>query len=84
MISHVARALALALRLFGNIIAGEILLAIMSYLVPVLVPAVFLAFELFVGIVQALIFTLLTLAFMTLATEHEAAHHQAAGDSGHH
>jgi len=84
VISHVARALALALRLFGNIIAGEILLAIMSYLVPVLVPAVFLAFELFVGIVQALIFTLLTLAFMTLATEHEAAHHQAAGDSGHH
>jgi F-type H+-transporting ATPase subunit a len=84
VISHVARAVALALRLFGNILAGEILLAIMSALVPIVIPALFLGFELFVGLVQALIFTLLTLAFMTLATEHEAVEHLAEGEPAHH
>jgi F-type H+-transporting ATPase subunit a len=83
VISHVARSVALALRLFGNILAGEILLAIMSSLVPILLPALFLGFELFVGLVQALIFTLLTLAFMTLATQHEELHHEAAAAGQH-
>src|SRR5437764_769879 len=78
VVSHVARSVALALRLFGNILAGEILLAIMSSLVPLLIPALFLGFELFVGLVQALIFSLLTLAFMTLATQHEELQHEAA------
>lgn len=84
IISHVARSVALALRLFGNILAGEILLGIMSALVPLLIPALFMGFELFVGLVQALIFTLLTLAFMTLATEHEAAHHAVEREPAHH
>lgn len=79
VISHVARPVALALRLFGNILAGEILLGVMSSLAPIIVPALFLAFEMFVGIVQALIFTLLTLAFLTLSTEHERAHHGEEG-----
>ncbi len=83
IISHVARSVALALRLFGNILAGEILLAVMAGLVPLLIPALFLGFELFVGLVQALIFTLLTLAFMTLATEHETTHHKAADEASH-
>jgi len=82
IISHIARSVALALRLFGNILAGEILLAIMSSLVKPLIPAAFMGFELFVGLVQALIFTLLTLAFMTLATEHGA--HQEAEGAAHH
>lgn len=75
IVSHIARPVALALRLFGNILAGEVLLGVMSRLVPVVVPALFLAFEMFVGIVQALIFALLTLAFLTLSTEHEAGAH---------
>jgi len=84
IISHIARSVALALRLFGNILAGEILLTIMSGLVPIAVPIVFLGLELFVGMIQALIFALLALAFMTLATQHEVAHHEATGESGHH
>lgn len=84
VISHIARAVALALRLFGNILAGEILLAIMSALVPLVIPALFIGFELFVGLVQALIFALLALAFMTLATEHEAVEHLSEGEAAHH
>lgn len=84
VISHLARPVALALRLFGNILAGEILLTVMSSLTKwVVVPALFMAFEMFVGIVQALIFALLTLAFFTLATEHEELHHKAT-ESGEH
>jgi F-type H+-transporting ATPase subunit a len=81
LISEIARPVSLALRLFGNILAGEVLLTVMSGLVPFAVPAVFMGFELFVGIVQALIFAILTLAFLSLATtqhggeeEHAAAH----------
>jgi F-type H+-transporting ATPase subunit a len=81
VISHLARPVALALRLFGNILAGEILLIVMGSLVPILVPAFFLGFEMFVGIVQALIFALLTLAFLSMSTAHEAAH-QLAEEAG--
>ena len=77
VISHLARPVALALRLFGNILAGEILLIVMGGLVPLVVPAFFLGFEMFVGIVQALIFALLTLAFLSMSTAHEAAHELA-------
>jgi F-type H+-transporting ATPase subunit a len=82
VISHLARPVALALRLFGNILAGEILLAVMAGLVPILVPTLFMGFELFVGIVQALIFALLTLAFLAMSTQHEAAHHLAEEAGG--
>ena len=68
LISEIARPVSLALRLFGNIFAGEVLLLVMSNLIPPGIPALFMAFELFVGIVQALIFAILTLAFLSLAT----------------
>jgi F-type H+-transporting ATPase subunit a len=80
LISEIARPVSLALRLFGNIFAGEVLLLVMSNLIPPGIPALFMAFELFVGIVQALIFAILTLAFLSLATtghgeeEHATAH----------
>jgi F-type H+-transporting ATPase subunit a len=81
LISEIARPVSLALRLFGNIYAGEVLLLVMSNLTHgIMVPFVFMAFELFVGIVQALIFAILTLAFLSMATtghgteEHAAAH----------
>src|SRR4051812_32844364 len=54
LISEIARPVSLALRLFGNIYAGEVLLLVMSELTHgMVVPFVFMAFELFVGIVQA-------------------------------
>ena len=79
LISEIARPVSLALRLFGNILAGEVLLLVMSGLVAPFVPALFMGFELFVGIVQALIFAILTLAFLSLAsTGHGEAEHGAA------
>ena len=81
VISHLARPVALSLRLFGNILAGEILLTVVSGLVAIVIPALFMGFELFVGIVQALIFALLTLAFLSMSTAH-AAHHELAEEAG--
>ncbi len=79
LISEIARPLSLALRLFGNILAGEVLLLVMGSLVPPLVPVLFMGFELFVGIVQALIFAMLTLAFLSLATAHHGGEEEQHG-----
>ncbi len=78
ILSELSRPLSLAFRLFGNIFAGEVLLVTMAALIPALVPVVFFGLEIFVGIVQALIFSMLTLVFLTIATiEHGGeAHHE--------
>jgi len=81
LLTEISRPLSLALRLFGNILAGFILVEVMLQIVPIVVPAVFLGVELGVGLIQALIFAILTLAFLSLATSHggehgaEAEHH---------
>jgi F-type H+-transporting ATPase subunit a len=77
LLSELSRPLSLAFRLFGNIFAGEVLLATMAALIPLAVPAVFFGLEIFVGIVQALIFSMLTLVFLTIATMQHGgeAHH---------
>ena len=59
-----------AYRLFGNIFAGEVLLFVVSYLFLFEFPVVFLGLEIFVGAIQALIFAMLTLVFMSVATAH--------------
>jgi F-type H+-transporting ATPase subunit a len=67
------RPLSLSFRLFGNIFAGEVLLATMLIVAPY-VMFVFMALELFVGLIQALIFSMLSLVFLSIATVHEDAH----------
>lgn len=67
------RPLSLSFRLFGNIFAGEVLLATMLTVAPVVL-FVFIALELFVGLIQALIFSMLSLVFLSIATVHEEAH----------
>jgi F-type H+-transporting ATPase subunit a len=67
------RPLSLAFRLFGNIFAGEVLLATILVVAPY-VMFLFIALELFVGIIQALIFSMLSLVFLSIATVHEDAH----------
>jgi F-type H+-transporting ATPase subunit a len=75
LIGEFAKILSFSFRLFGNIFAGEVLLLVMLYLVPYIVPLPFLMLEVFVGIVQAGVFSLLTLVFLKMATEaHEEAH----------
>jgi F-type H+-transporting ATPase subunit a len=72
IISEIAKIISFSFRLFGNIFAGEVLLIVMLNLVPYFVPLPFLFLELFVGFVQALVFSMLTLVFLKMAV---TAHH---------
>jgi len=73
-ISELARLITFSFRLFGNIFAGEVLVGIVIFFVPYLLPAPFMLFELFVGLVQGVIFSLLTLFFIKLAVTPMDAH----------
>ncbi len=72
-ISEIMRIVTFSFRLFGNIFAGEVILAVMLWLAGFLVFP-FLAFELFVGIIQGLVFVMLTTVFISLAVE-KVDHH---------
>lgn len=73
LISEFAKIISLSFRLFGNVFAGEVLLAIMAYLVPYALPLPFMFLEIFVGFIQAFIFAMLTTVFIGMAlVEHEA------------
>lgn len=81
-----ARAISLSLRLFGNIFAGEVLITVMLGLAAYAVPLPFQALELLVGVIQATVFSMLTLVFLTLATEKPHGEHSEAHavDAAHH
>jgi F-type H+-transporting ATPase subunit a len=76
LVSELAKMISFSFRLFGNIFAGEVLLVVMGFLAPFIAPIPFYGLELFVGLVQALVFSILTLVFMRMAvsSHHEAAH----------
>lgn len=65
------RPFSLALRLFANIFAGEVLVATVLSLAAVVVPLPFMLFELFVALIQALVFTLLSTTYISLAIKEE-------------
>ena len=69
LLSELARLISFSFRLFGNIFAGKTLLLIAIFFVPLLLPVPILAFEVFVGFIQAFIFAVLTLFFIKLAIE---------------
>lgn len=69
-ISEIAKMVSFSFRLFGNIFAGEVLLIITGFLAPYFVPVPFLALELFVGFIQALVFSMLTMVFISIAVSH--------------
>jgi F-type H+-transporting ATPase subunit a len=71
VIGEVAKVASLSFRLFGNIFAGEVLLASMMALFAFFLPLPFIFLEIIVGIIQALIFGMLTMVFMTIATSAE-------------
>jgi F-type H+-transporting ATPase subunit a len=64
LLDEMTKLLSFSFRLFGNIFAGEVLLIVISLLLPFVAPLPFLALELFVGYIQALIFATLTLVFV--------------------
>lgn len=68
LIGEFAKIISFAFRLFGNIFAGEVLLAVMAYLIAFLLPMPFYGLELFVGFIQALVFMMLATVFFTIAT----------------
>ena len=67
LFSEVARIISFSFRLFGNIFAGEVLILVVTYFLPYIAPVPVMAFEVFVGFVQAAIFALLTLFFIKIA-----------------
>lgn len=69
-VSEFAKIISFSFRLFGNIFAGEVLLIIVGFLMPFAGPVPFLFLELFVGFVQALVFAMLTMVFISIAIAH--------------
>ena len=88
LISELSRVISLSMRLFGNVFAGEVLLATMLalttatiFILPLafVVPGIFIGLELLIGLVQALVFALLSMTYITLAIAEHREH-----DSGDH
>lgn len=76
-IAEFSRGTALSLRLFGNVFAGEVLIAVIAFLSSWLTPIsqpFFLAFELFIGVIQSYVFFMLTVVFISLGAA-PAEHH---------
>jgi len=67
LLSELGRLISFSFRLFGNVFAGEVLILVITYFLPFVGPVPFMAFEIFVGFVQAAIFALLTLFFIKIA-----------------
>ena len=72
IVGEFAKVASLSFRLFGNIFAGEVLLASMAALAAYVVPVPFLFLEILVGVIQALIFSMLLVVYFTIgATDHD-------------
>ncbi|MDO8557812.1 MAG: F0F1 ATP synthase subunit A [bacterium] len=69
-VGEISKVLSFSFRLFGNMFAGSVLLIVIGFLVPYIIPLPFMFLELFVGLVQALIFSMLTLMFIKAALTH--------------
>ncbi|MEI8174483.1 MAG: FoF1 ATP synthase subunit a [bacterium] len=80
LIGEIAKVASLSFRLFGNVFAGEVLLASMGAIFLYILPVPFLFLEVFIGLIQALIFSLLATVYFTIASqdheEHEEEHHE--------
>lgn len=70
LVAEIAKMMSFSFRLFGNIFAGEVLLTVVLFLAPIGAPLPFLFLEIFVGFIQALVFSMLTLVFLKVAAEH--------------
>ena len=93
VVSELGRIVSLSARLFGNVLAGEVLLAVMYAManalkfaiIPLLFPVVFIFLELLFGTIQALVFALLTTIYIVMASSggHEEHEAHAAGTDEH-
>ena len=71
LISHFARILSLTVRLYANMFAGEMVTLVFFSLVPIAVPLVFMGLHLGVALIQAYIFMLLTMIYVSQAVAHD-------------
>lgn len=72
LLEDFTRPLSLSLRLFGNILAGELIILILISLIPIFAPVPMMLFELFVAFIQAYIFAVLSASYIAAATaQHE-------------
>jgi len=75
IIGEFAKMASLSFRLFGNIFAGEVLMGAIALIFAYILPIPFMFLEILVGVIQALIFSILALVFMSImSTDHEHAH----------
>jgi len=71
IISHFARIMSLSVRLYANMFAGGLVTLVFFSLIPIGVPVVFLALHLLVSVIQAFVFTLLVMIYLSMAVSHE-------------
>lgn len=64
IVEEISKPITLAMRLFGNILAGEILLEVLNFLAPVGVPMIWIFVSLAIGVIQAFIFTILVTSYL--------------------
>ena len=83
IIGEFAKVASLSFRLFGNVFAGEVLLASMAALIAYAVPIPFLFLEILVGVIQALIFSMLTLVYFTIAAQDHSEHEEHSHEQVH-
>ncbi len=85
--AEIAKVVSLSLRLFGNIFAGEVLITVMYSLVSYVVPLPFMALELIVGVIQATVFSMLALVYLTILSQKphgdDDAHHEDTHANAH-
>jgi len=79
LVSEFSKLLSFSFRLFGNIFAGSVLLFVIGSLIPVFVQSMFLGLEFFVGLIQAVVFGMLTMVFMAQATQGHGDHQEEEG-----
>ncbi len=87
IVGEFAKIASLSFRLFGNVFAGEVLLASMAALMAYVIPIPFLFLEILVGVIQALIFSILLVVYFTIGAtdhdEHEEGHHEGEHSEDH-
>lgn len=81
-VSEFSRIVSFTFRLFGNIFAGEVLLLMMTFLVPFVLTDIFYGLELFVGLIQAFVFAMLTTVFAVTAVSHHGDGHEEGSHAG--
>lgn len=71
IISHLARVMSLTIRLYANMLASDLLALICFSMIPLLAPTAFLGLHLFVSMIQAYVFMLLSMIYLSMAVAHE-------------